>query len=214
METLHFEREYALLKADISKMLSFVSKSFESSIDSLEFLDVNLANKVIEDDDAIDLLNREIEEKIYEIIARYNPKAKDLRYVITMIKFSNNLERIADLSCNIAEKVLDVTKKGIKYRIIKEIKEMFGVALKMLHDTFLAFSTKDVKLLKKIWERDKELDRIEIEIREKSKLEEKDIMITNILIARDLERIGDHLNNLCEEIVYIETGKELKELDI
>ncbi|ABR31660.1 PhoU family transcriptional regulator [Thermosipho melanesiensis] len=216
MESLHFEREYALLKADISKMLSLVSNSFESAVESLEFLDSKGARSVIEKDDEIDQLNRNIEEKIYEIIARYNPQGKDLRYVITMIKFSNNLERIADLSCNIAEKVLYINRNGIKYRIIEEIKEMFGVSLKMLHDTFIAFSKKDLKLLKKIWDDDKKLDDIEIKIREKSKKTLKDIdeLILNILIARDLERIGDHLNNLCEEIVYIETGKELKELEL
>ncbi|MBB6063173.1 phosphate transport system protein [Thermosipho japonicus] len=213
MDTIHFEKEYSMLRAYISKMLSLVSQSFENAIEALEFFDVSLAKDVINSDDEIDLLNRQIEEKVYDIIARYNPIGKDLRYIITMIKFSNNLERIADLSCNSAEKVIYFEKNKIDYKMIREVKEMFGIVLKMLHDTFLAFSKKDIELSKKIWFDDKNLDDLEKLIRNKSQdLDNKESIIYNILIARDLERIGDHLTNLCEEIIYIETGKEIKEI--
>ncbi|SHH51270.1 phosphate signaling complex protein PhoU [Thermosipho atlanticus] len=211
MDTLHYEREFSLLKADISKMLSLVADSFEMSLSSLELIDPNLARKVLLLDDEIDAINREIEEKVYEIIARYTPISKDLRYVITMIKFSNNLERIADLSCNVAEKTIDLYNNKQSYNMPKQIKEMFGITLKMLHDTFLAFSKRDVELSKKIWFEDQKLDDIEIEIRGIVK-GEKNCDILSVLIARDLERIGDHLTNLCEEIIYIEKGEEIKKI--
>ncbi|MDK2886300.1 MAG: phosphate transport system protein [Thermosipho sp. (in: thermotogales)] len=211
MDVLHYEREFSLLKADISKMLSLVSDSFEMSLSSLEIMDPNLARKVLFLDDEIDAINREIEEKVYEIIARYNPISKDLRYIITMIKFSNNLERIADLSCNMAEKTINLYENKQNYSMPKQIKEMFGITLKMLHDTFLAFSKKDVELSKKIWLEDQKLDNIEVEIRNVIK-EEKECDILSVLIARDLERIGDHLTNLCEEIIYIERGEEIKKI--
>ncbi|QTA38963.1 phosphate signaling complex protein PhoU [Thermosipho ferrireducens] len=218
MDVMHYEREFTILKADISKMLSLVSDSFEMSIQSLEFSDTTLAKRVFELDDDIDALNREIEEKVYEIIARYNPLTRDLRYVITMIKFANNLERIADLGCNMAEKALKIREKNIPFKLTKELKDMFGTALKMLHDTFLAFSKRDAELAKKIWKQDEELDNLELDIREfviSNICEEdfsKEVGTLYVLIARDLERIGDHLTNLCEEIIYIETGENTKDV--
>ncbi|HBT99912.1 MAG TPA: phosphate transport system regulatory protein PhoU, partial [Thermotoga naphthophila] len=88
VDHVHFERELTLLKSDVSKMLFLVSESLNDAIESLETMNETLARKVLESDDMIDELNREIEEKAYQIIARYNPILKQLRYIITILKFS------------------------------------------------------------------------------------------------------------------------------
>lgn len=213
----HLENEMLILKADISKLLSLVLESFEMSIKSLEDSNVELANRVLDLDDKIDDINRKIEDSVYQIIARYNPLAKELRYSMTMIKFSNNLERIGDLSCNIAKKSKNYTNKNLKSIMNKDIKNMFGIALQMMKDAFKAFGEKDINLAVKTWKTDNEIDRIENEIREDAikKIEQndfdKDLIVPYILIARDIERIADHATNLCEETVYIETSKEIDE---
>lgn len=213
----HLENEMLILKADISKLLSLVLESFEMSIKSLEDSNLELANRVLDLDDKIDDINRKIEDSVYQIIARYNPLAKELRYSMTMIKFSNNLERIGDLSCNIAKKAKSYTDKNLKSIMNKDIKNMFGIALQMMKDSFKAFGEKDINLAVKTWKIDSEIDRIENEIRKDAikKIQEetfdKDLIVPYILIARDIERIADHATNLCEETVYIETSKEINE---
>jgi phosphate transport system protein len=187
------------------------------SIKSLEDSNLELANRVLDLDDKIDDINRKIEDSVYQIIARYNPLAKELRYSMTMIKFSNNLERIGDLSCNIAKKSKNYTDKNLKSIMNKDIKNMFGIALQMMKDAFKAFGEKDINLAVKTWKTDNEIDRIENEIRKDAikKIQEesfdKDLIVPYILIARDIERIADHATNLCEETVYIETSKEIDE---
>jgi phosphate transport system protein len=216
MESVHLNKEMTILKADISKMLSLALESFELSLKSIEDSNKEIALKLIQDDDKIDEINRKIEESIYQIIARYNPLAKDLRYAITMIKFSNNLERIGDLSCNIAKRMLEYENFNLKPIINEYIKKMFGITLQMIKDSYRAFGEKNVELAVEVWKKDNEIDDLERKVKAnaleklKSDSTDKEQMIPYILIARSIERIADHATNLCEEIIYIETGKEIK----
>lgn len=218
MDYTHFDNEMTRLTSEISKLLTSVLRSFENSIKALEDKNIELADKVLKSDDQIDDLNRQIEESVYQIVARFRPLAKDLRYAVTMIKFANNLERIGDLSCNIAEKTKTYADVDLKDVInTKEIKKMFGISLEMIKDSFKAFGERNIEEAVRIWKRDDEVDSLEDIVREKAvkKLNDADfskvLVIPYILLARDIERIADHATNLCEEIVYIETGKEIED---
>ncbi|MCD6550710.1 phosphate signaling complex protein PhoU [Thermotoga sp.] len=217
VEHIHFEKELTLLKSNVSKMLFLVSESLNDAIKSLETMNTVLAKKVLESDEAIDDLNREIEEEAYQIIARYNPILKQLRYIITILKFSNDLERIGDLSCNIAEKCLYLSEKKINFEMLKELKDMFGSTLKVVQDSFKAFVEEDLDAAFKLWKFDDLIDEMEKRIRELvvEKIKKDgipaELALVYILVARDLERMGDHANNLCEEAIYIATGKNMKE---
>jgi len=213
---IHYENQTMLLKAEISKMLSLVLQLYKMAVQSIEDGDERLAKRVMDLDDPIDDLNRKIEETVYEIIARFNPMAKDLRYVITMIKFANNLERIADLAHNIAKKTLTLKSLREKYDPTRELKEMIGISIDMTKDAFTAFGDRNLDLVKEIFIRDKQVDKLEDQFSEKLVELSKDgkmsieLIITYTLMARDVERIADHVKNLCTEIYYIETGEELK----
>jgi len=218
MDYTHFETEMTQLSSEISKLLTIVLRSFENSIKALEDKNLELAEKVLKADDQIDDLNRQIEESVYQIVARFRPLAKDLRYAVTMIKFANNLERIGDLSCNIAEKTgtyADIDLRDIVNN--KEIKKMFGISLEMIKDSYKAFGERNIEEAIKIWKRDDEVDELENQVRKIAvkKLQDetfnKELVIPYILLARDIERIADHATNLCEEIVYIETGEEIED---
>jgi len=218
MESIHFENDLLLLRGDISKLLSLVLDSFEMSVRALEDSDERLAMRIIRLDDPIDDLNRRIEESVYQIIARYNPLGKDLRYAITMIKFSSNLERIGDLSVNIAKKVFTLSKTDISFELPKELRQMIGIALQMIKDSFAAFGERDLEKAVEVWKRDGEVDSLERDLDnyviENLRNEDfpKELVPGLILIARDIERIADHGTNLCEELYYIETGDDLKEI--
>ncbi|PNS01804.1 PhoU family transcriptional regulator [Petrotoga miotherma DSM 10691] len=218
MDYTHFEGEMTRLTSEISKLLTVVLRSFENSIKALEDKNLELAEKVLKADDQIDDLNRQIEESVYQIVARFRPLAKELRYAVTMIKFANNLERIGDLSCNIAEKTKIYAHIDLKDIVnTKEIKKMFGISLEMIKDSYKAFGERNIEEAVKIWKRDDEVDELENQLRQIAvkKLQDetfnKELVIPYVLLARDIERIADHATNLCEEIVYIETGKEIED---
>lgn len=206
----HFEKEFSLLRAELVKMVSLVSDSVDISSKAFENLDKSLAIKVIELDDEIDNLNREIENLVYDIIARFNPLGKDLRYVVAAMKLSNNLERIADHSCNFAERTIWIVEHLPDFKPSMLVKEMFGVVIGMLQKTVIAFSKRDVNLAIEIWKMDDVVDNLDRRITNEVDNIEPHSLVLYILFSRDLERIADHLTNVCEEIVFIETGKELK----
>ncbi|MFP4461325.1 MAG: phosphate signaling complex protein PhoU [Thermotogota bacterium] len=213
---IHYDNQTMLLKAELSKMLSLVLQLYKMAVQSIEDGDERLAKQVMGLDDPIDDLNRKIEETVYEIIARFNPMAKELRYTITMIKFANNLERMADLAHNIAKKTLAIKKIREKYDPLKELKEMIGISIDMTKDAFNAFGDRNIELVKEIFIRDKQVDKLEeqfneklIELNKSDKIN-SELMLLYTLMARDVERIADHVKNLCSEIYYIETGDELK----
>ena len=217
MSYTHFEYEITLLNSQISKLLTIVLRSFENSLKSLEDKNINLAQQVLESDYNIDELNHIIEESVYQIVSKYRPTGKDLRYMVSIIKFANNLERIGDLSCNIAEKTKTCENIEIKEIITnKELKKMFGISLDMIKGAYKAFAEQNVDEAIKIWKKDDEVDFLEQQVRKivTNKIKDpnfnRDLIIPYVLLARDIERIADHATNLCEEIVYIEKGKTIK----
>ena len=216
MQGIHYENQTLLLKAEISKMLSLVHQLFKMAIQSMEDGDERLAQQVLQLDDEIDDLDRKIEESVYDINARFKPMIKELRYSITMIKFSNNLERIADLACNFAKKTIELKRLHKKYAPPRELREMIGLSMDMVKDTFTAFGDRNLDLAKDVFLRDKRVDDLErelgsklVEANKKDEFSTDEIMIY-VLIARDVERIADHAKHLCADNYYIETGEELK----
>lgn len=206
----HFEKEFSLLRAELVKMVSLVSDSVDMSAKAFENLDKSLAKKVIDLDDEIDNLNREIENLVYEIIARFNPLGKDLRYVVAAMKLANNLERIADHACNFAERTVWIIENLPDFQPSALVKEMFGIVIAMLQKTVIAFSRRDVELAVQTWKMDDTVDELDMKITNEVENIEPHTLVLYVLFSRDLERIADHLTNVCEEIVFIETGKELK----
>lgn len=206
----HFEKEFSLLRAELVKMVSLVSDSVDMSAKAFENLDKNLAKKIIDLDDEIDNLNREIENLVYEIIARFNPLGKDLRYVVAAMKLANNLERIADHACNFAERTVWIIENLPDFQPSALVKEMFGVVIAMLQKTVIAFSRRDIELAIQTWKMDDRVDELDIKITNEVENIEPHTLVLYVLFSRDLERIADHLTNVCEEIVFIETGKELR----
>ncbi|MGB9614372.1 MAG: phosphate signaling complex protein PhoU [Fervidobacterium sp.] len=211
-QTRHFEKEFSLLRAELVKMVSLVSDSVDLASKSFENLDKNIAKKVIELDNEIDNLNREIENLVFEIIARFNPLGKELRYVVAAVKLANNLERIADHACNFAERTIWIIQNIADFKPSLLVKEMFGTVINMLQKTVIAFSKRDINLAIETWKMDDVVDELDRKIINDVEGIEPHTLVLYVLFSRDLERIADHLTNVCEEIVFIETGKELKAL--
>jgi len=133
-----------------------------------------------------------------------------------MLKFANDLERIGDLACNIVEKTLKVVEENLDFRLTKNLKNMVGLSIKMMQNAVKAFSTRDLELAKDVWESDDLVDDLQVKVIKY--VEDKmcsdngfqpELVSVYILLTHDIERVADHATNLCEETVYIETGKDI-----
>lgn len=200
------------LKEKLLIMSGLVEKALHDSVESLKKLDVSIAEQVIEFDDKIDDLEIEIDELAIKLIATQQPVAKDLRKIISAIKIASNLERIADLSVNIAR----VTRRIHGQKLIKpliDIPKMTELAQKMLRMSIDSYINEEVSLAKELAEIDDTIDKtyklilnelLEYMIKDSSLIDQGQQLG---FVARYLERIGDHITNIGESVIYLATGE-------
>lgn len=213
---LSFESELKDLQDSVMGMIITVMEMLKKSMSSFQKDDMRCADEVIKMDDKVDRYNNEIERKSLELIATQQPMAKDLRVIASTMRIISDVERMGDY-------IIDVTKfaKRLigkpKLASSGDIPKMADLVFKMLQETLDAISKKDLNMIAKIIEDDDNVDAalrnmfdsalLEIEKRPLSARE----AIYQLLMARYLERVADHITNVCERIYYMETG-ELKEL--
>jgi phosphate transport system protein len=212
----HFDEELADLHKDILKIAAMAQESIFKSIESLKNRDKLQANGIIDNDDKIDQLELLIDEKCIDLIARHQPLASDLRFIATGMKINADLERIADLAVDIAERVLEIADKPLLKPLI-DIPKLSVIAQDMVRDAIDAFIKKDVSLAKNVVLSDPEADRLR-------NLVQKELIndymakdpataeraVPLLLIARYLERICDHATNIAEDVIYMVEGKVVK----
>lgn len=214
----HLEAGLNRLKSMLSDLMENVRSSLVKAIEALDLLDGKAAREIVENDETIDGLQRKIDTETCNYIARFQPLADDLRYVITMIKLATDLERIGDLAVNISEVAIKYEGNTLPKPLI-HIKKMTGIVEKMIDDVITAYYNKDIELAKKVWLMDEEVDKSYSYIKEEivgKLMERPDELVMHqymdlLLVARFLERAGDHTTNVSEEIYYIVNGRLLKE---
>jgi len=209
--TFHFRRELEQLKTAILSLSAVVEESVWQAVNSVDKRDAELAQKVIDGDPRINALEVEIEEEALKLLALYQPVANDLRFVITIIKMNNDLERIGDLAVNIAERSLYLATRGT-INIPLELLSMAGKTRDMLRMSLDALVNMDTKLARKVCLLDEEVDQINGEIFNQVKsavplhLDRINSLLNLMLVARHLERIADLSTNIAEDVIYLAEG--------
>ncbi len=199
------------LKNDMLKMGSMVEDSINKSVHALKNGDLELAQKVKEEDDQIDDMEIILEEKCTKLIALQQPVAKDLRMIIVISKLVTDLERIGDHASNIANMVLEIGDQPLIKPLI-DIPRMTEIVTRRLRESIDAFVNMDIDMAKKVAREDEEIDLIDEQIlRELLTFMMEDPktikQATSLMfISRFLERIGDHSTNICERVVYMVSG--------
>ncbi|MFZ3384615.1 MAG: phosphate signaling complex protein PhoU [Candidatus Methanoperedens sp.] len=210
-----YHKDLHKLKEEVISMGSLVSKAIGDSVFSLKNRDVEMAQKVINMDNEIDAMDHEIEENCMRLLALQQPMARDLRLIISVLKMSIDLERMGDLALEIAV----ITKMTADVPLIKpliDIPRMSDICQEMIRDCMNAFENKDVELARKTAKRDDEIDALFDQIRREliTIMIEEPKKITGAqhltFVARYLERIGDHITNLCENVVFMLTGERVE----
>lgn len=200
------------LSHDVLMMGNLVESVISSAVKSLEERDLELAEKVIADDDTVDHFQLDIEDKCLTMLALQQPMAGDLRTIGTALKIVTDLERIADHAVDIAEITLRLRDEPLLKPLV-DIPKMAKLAREMLRDSITAYTNKDLDLAQSLIIKEKEVDRLNQLVYEDllhlMQKDQKNIEqgINLLLVAMSLERVADHVTNLGEWTIYLTTGK-------
>ena len=205
------EKRMQLLTSELAEMGSLVEKQLYNSIEAFKNKDMVLAKKVIENDDEVDELNKKIEEQCLKLMAMESPVATDLRKIFTTSKIVTDLERMADYAvdiCKVAQRVeLDILGEECE-----PVWQMVDILRKMIKRSLEAFVTGNVKEAYEICKMDDEVDILYRGLfNDILKKMAKDETIINkgaqiLFASKYLERVGDHVTNICEWIIFSSKG--------
>jgi phosphate transport system protein len=212
----HLDIELKKLHKHILKMSELARQAIAASIKALTNRDNAQAQNVITADNKIDELELVVDEECIDLIARYQPMATDLRFIATGMKINAELERIADLAVDIAQRVLELADKPLLKPLI-DIPMLSDIAQKMVRDSIDSFVNKDIALAKQVVASDTQADKLRNTICAEliNDYMLRDAATANravplLLIARHLERICDHATNIAEDIIYMVAGETIK----
>ncbi|MEJ2187832.1 MAG: phosphate signaling complex protein PhoU [Acidobacteriota bacterium] len=214
-----FEKELDEIKRGVLSMAGLVEKCLTDIAVALVERDIERAEAVIALDDDIDQREVEIDRLATEFIARHQPTATDLRFVIVAIKLGPELERIADNTVNIAERILHLSKYPLVKPLI-DLPRMLALAHAMVSDAVAAYAARDAKTAREVILRDDEVDALYMQIfRELLTYMIEDTStisraIDLIFVARYIERIADQATNIAEEVVYLVEARPIRHVDI
>ena len=206
-----FDEQLDKLNIDLTKMGHLVEVSIENMIDAFKHHDKALAKEIIENDRLINDMERSIESRAFSLILRQQPIASDLRNVTSALKIVTDLERIGDQAADIAEIIYHFEGKHA-YRTVEHIPTMAKKAKIMVHEAIDAFIKKDLTTAQMVKDMDDEIDSLFEEVKQevieilKENSEKVDYCIDFLMIAKYLERVGEHAVNICEWLEFNQTG--------
>lgn len=214
----HTEKELLALRDEVSNMWRLVLSQIEKSKQAYITDDTELAHEVLSREKHVDSMELKIDSDCENYIALFAPVAIDLRLTLSILKISGTLERIGDFAEGIARHVAvddcRVVTKALKEEL--KIETMFDTVISMLSDSFVALESENTKLAGRIMQKDEQVDSIYgeailklAEYAEQHPAHSRCVLET-LLVLRKIERIGDHCNNLVEDIVFYIDAKILK----
>jgi phosphate transport system protein len=209
--SIHLNRDLENLQRRILSLASAVEQTVEEAMRALFDRDIELANTSIAADTPIDMEENEIEEHCLKILALHQPVAIDLRRVAAILKINSDLERMADLAGNIAERAVALAH-GPEVPVPPLFRQMTDLTNTMVRDSLDAFVKLDAALAKRICRMDDEVDRYNREIIKqvsqymRESPDHVDAGLHLFSAARQLERIADHATNIAEDVVYLVEG--------
>lgn len=206
-----FQRELEEIKKKILNLGVLVEKNVYSAVKAVLTRDRALAEVVVRSDEAIDQLEVDIEEGCLEILALHQPVARDLRFVVAVLKLNNDLERIGDLASNIAWRG-EALAKLPPLQSAFDLNPMAERTKGMVRRSLEALVQSDVRLAQEVLAADDTVDGLnrkfheEIQTRMREKPDEVERLISWLSVVKALERIADHTTNIAEDVIYMVEG--------
>ena len=210
-----FDESLATLRNNVLMMAGLTERSLERAMKGLIDRNDDLCANAIADDEEIDQLEKQIDKDGVDILLRFQPVASDLRRVVSAMKLSSNLERMADQATTIARRARKLNRHP-PLPEVELIRPMYEHAMSMFKDSVDAFAREDVELGRAIVPRDQKLD--DLNRSASDKLVERmgrdpgqlRGYLNLIFIGRCLERVGDHATNIAEDAVYAANAEDIR----
>jgi phosphate transport system protein len=212
----HFHDQLAQLKQRLLDMSDLATSLLDLSVDALLSRDQSIAESVIAGDRELDALELELEDQAINLLATQQPMARDLRFIISSIKVTNDLERVGDHAVNIAQSAIRIAATNTIITPDPEIGEMARRARQMLRDSLTAFVRADGKLGRDVCRADDEVDAMHnsvFRILVTHMMEDARTITPSLellLVSRNLERVADLATNIGEDAVFLAEGKQIK----
>jgi phosphate transport system protein len=211
----HLQIDVDRLHERLMSVFGIVEQMIDKAVQGLCEQQVELASEVIATDDQVNQLEVEIEEDCLKILALHQPVAADLRRITTVLKINSDLERIADLACNIAERAQNMHEHPY-FPIPDQLPEMVNLSKWMVRMALDAFVNSDISLAKKVIVTDRKVDDLNLAvIQELQSLMGSDPKLVVAALhcftaARHIERIADHAENISEDVIYMIDGEIIR----
>src|SRR5437879_2413937 len=211
----HFEKDLNELKERLLWMGSLAERAVHQSVHAVLESDEQLAKRVLEEEDAINELQMEVDDRVVQLLALHQLMAIDLRFVLAVSRINNDLERIGDQAVNIAQGALRVLRHP-RVKPYVDLPRMSELAEEMVRNALNAVVRRDVELAQSVLATDDQVDHYRDQIfRELLTYMMGDSSVIFpafelILVAKTLERIGDHATNIAEDVIYLVQGQDVR----
>jgi phosphate transport system protein len=213
----HLDTEIQLLKASVIEMWQLVIFQLDKSEQALSLFDKGLIQDIKVNEKLVDTFELKIDRDCENILALFNPVAVDLRFVLAVLKINYNLERIGDYANGIG-KMIDDLESPVNNELFKTTRvfEMYEQIRQLMRESMEAFEKENNEQTRSIFGRDKEINKINkaaTKIISEYIIRKPDEVFTamNLLsVIRKLERAGDHIQNIAEEIIFYMEAKVMK----
>lgn len=208
-----FDRDLEAVQAQIMKMGGLVEQAIRNALQALATQDADLSQKVRDDDRAIDNLQEMISEEVARVIALRGPIAGDLRILLCVFRVTNNLERIGDYAKNIAKRNALMIKMTQVEGGVQALRRMAQDVEQMLNKVLDAFIQRDVQMAYDVRDQDQEVDQVYDSLFREylTHMMEDPRNISACIhlhfMAKNIERMGDHVTSIAEQVVYMVTGE-------
>jgi phosphate transport system protein len=210
-----FDEALASLRNNVLMMASLTERTFERAMRGLLDRDDDLCAHAIADDEEIDQLEKQVDKDGVDVLLRFQPVASDLRRVVSAMKLSPNIERVADQATNIARRARKLNRHP-PLAEMELIEPMYAHAMSMFKDSIDAYVREDVPLARAIIPRDEELDEMNAlagkQLIERMAQDPDQLRgyLNLIFVSRCLERVGDHATNIAEDAVYAAAAEDIR----
>jgi phosphate transport system protein len=212
---IHFHQQLAEQKDKLLAMAALAQLAVETAVEAYTRRDKGLCKFVKQNERAIDTAQRELDEMAYELLAKEQPMAIDLRFILAVIKINGDLERIGDQSMSIARRTKEtLTAEDVELPV--DFAAMGDFAAQMIRNALQALLDGDARLADSVREMDDEIDRMNRRahsdllklIEEKPQFTQQ--AMNGILVAKNLERIADHSSNIATDVIFWVRGADVR----
>jgi len=215
MPRINFQQQLVALKDKLLAMAALSQQALEFSVEAYLNRDLGLSNHVREIEEAINTAERNVDEMAYDLLAKEQPMAIDLRFILSVIKINGDLERIGDQAANIAERA-QAMKDTPEISLPIDIEEMGAKTGVMIRTAIQALLEADARMAESVLTMDDDVDdmnrAVQAELVEMMQQHPQFSVqaLTAILISRNLERSGDHATNIAEDVIFWLRGSDVR----